>query len=70
VFQPVHGLAIELLLNGDVRHGRRRRRPRWSIFVTDFSDEYTAPYRHGTGFQFSDVSFASQAASPSIRLVG
>src|SRR5207249_10847694 len=26
LFHPVHGLAVELFLNGDVRHGRGRRR--------------------------------------------
>ena len=26
-FQPVNNFAVELFLNGDVRHGRSRRRP-------------------------------------------
>lgn len=42
----------------------------WSILVTNFSDEYNALYRHGKGFQFTDVSFASQTARASIPLVG
>ena len=42
----------------------------WSIFVTNFSDEYNALYRHDKGFQFTDVSFASQTAKASIPLVG
>ena len=42
----------------------------WSILVTNFSDEYNALYRHDKGFQFTDVSFASQTAKASIPLVG
>ena len=42
----------------------------WSIFVTNFSDEYNALYRHDKGFQFTDASFASQTAKASIPLVG
>ena len=42
----------------------------WSIFVTNFSDEYNALYRHDKALQFTDVSFASQTAEPSIPLVG
>ena len=42
----------------------------WSIFVTNFADEYNAFYRHAKGFQFTDVSFASQTAKASIPLVG
>src|SRR6476646_4003955 len=42
----------------------------WSIFVTNFADEYNALYRHDKGFQFTDVSFASQTAKPSVPLVG
>ncbi len=41
-----------------------------SIFVTNFADEYNALYRHDKEFQFTDVSFASQTATPSIPLVG
>ena len=50
---------------GDVAH-----RGRWSIFVTNFSDEYNALYQHDKGFQFTDVSFASQTAKASLPLVG
>lgn len=42
----------------------------WSILVTNFADEYNALYRHDKGFQFTDVSFASQTAKASIPLVG
>ena len=42
----------------------------WSLLVTNFSDEYNALYRHAKGFQFTDVSFASQTAKASIPLVG
>ena len=42
----------------------------WSIFVTNFSDEYNALYRHDKGFQFTDVSFASRTARRSNPLVG
>ena len=42
----------------------------WSILVTNFSDEYNALYRRDKGFQFTDVSFASQTAKASIPLVG
>jgi enediyne biosynthesis protein E4 len=42
----------------------------WSIFVTNFSDEYNALYRHDKAFQFTDASFTSQTAKPSIPLVG
>ncbi len=42
----------------------------WSIFVTNFADEYNAFYRHAKGFQFTDVSFASQTAKASLPLVG
>jgi enediyne biosynthesis protein E4 len=43
---------------------------RWSLFVTNFSDEYNALYRHDRAFRFTDVSFASQTAKPGIPLVG
>jgi hypothetical protein len=46
------------------------RRGRWSIFVTNFSDEYNAFYRHERDFQFTDVSYATQTAKPSLPLVG
>jgi hypothetical protein len=42
----------------------------WSIFVTNFSDEYNTLYRHDKGFQFTDVSFASRTARRSNPLVG
>jgi enediyne biosynthesis protein E4 len=54
------GLAV-----GDYDHSGR-----WSIFVTNFSDEYNAFYRHEKAFQFSDVSFASQTARASLPFVG
>ena len=54
------GVAI-----GDYNHSGS-----WSIFVTNFSDEYNALYRHDKALQFTDVSFASQTAKPSIPLVG
>jgi hypothetical protein len=43
---------------------------RWSIFVTNFADEYNALYRHEKAFLFSDVSFASQTAKVSLPFVG
>ena len=54
------GVAI-----GDYDH-----RGRSSIFVTNFSDEYNALYRHEKDFVFSDASYASQTARPSLPLVG
>jgi hypothetical protein len=54
------GVAI-----GDYDHSGRQ-----SLFVTNFSDEYNAFYRHDKAFQFTDVSFASQTAAPSLPLVG
>lgn len=54
------GVAI-----GDYDH-----RGRWSIFVTNFSDEYNALYRQEKGFLFSDVSFASQSGQSSLPFVG
>jgi hypothetical protein len=50
---------------GDYNHSGR-----WSILVTNFSEEYNALYRHDKGFQFTDVSFASQTARASLPLVG
>jgi hypothetical protein len=41
-----------------------------SIFVTNFSDEYNALYRHEKDFLFTDASFASQTAKASLPLVG
>ncbi len=54
------GVAI-----GDYNHSGT-----WSIFVTNFADEYNALYRHDKEFQFTDVSFASQTAKPGVPLVG
>lgn len=45
------------------------RRGRLSIFVTNFSEEYNALYRH-EGDHFTDVSFRSKSAPPSLPLVG
>jgi hypothetical protein len=42
----------------------------WSIFVTNFSDEYNALYRPDKAFQFTDVSFTSRTARRSNPLVG
>ena len=50
---------------GDYNHTGR-----WSIFVTNFSDEYNALYRHDKAFLFSDVSFASQTGQASLPYVG
>ena len=46
------------------------RRGRWSILVTNFSDEYNALYRNEKDFVFNDTSLASQTAKASIPLVG
>ena len=50
---------------GDYDH-----RGRWSIFVTNFSDEYNAFYRHEKDFQFTDVSYATQTGRVSLPFVG
>jgi enediyne biosynthesis protein E4 len=42
----------------------------WSIFVTNFSDEYNALYRPGKALQFTDVSFTSRTARRSNPFVG
>jgi enediyne biosynthesis protein E4 len=42
----------------------------WSIFVTNFADEYNALYHHDKGFQFTDVSFASRTAKSRTSFVG
>jgi len=42
----------------------------WSLLVTNFSDEYNTLYKHDKGFQFTDVSYASQTAKASVPLVG
>ena len=41
-----------------------------SIFVTNFSDEYNALYRHQKDFLFTDASYASLTAQASIPYVG
>ena len=43
MFQPVHGLAIELLLNRDVGHRRRWRRPMPVLFAWREPDDVTGP---------------------------
>ena len=58
--QASMGVAI-----GDYDH-----RGRWNIFVTNFSEEYNALYRHERDFVFSDVSFASGTARSSLPFVG
>jgi hypothetical protein len=58
--QASMGVAI-----GDYDHTGRS-----SIFVTNFSDEYNALYRHEKDFLFSDASFASLTARPSLPFVG
>lgn len=58
--QASMGVAI-----GDYDH-----RGRWSIFVTNFSDEYNAFYRHEGGFTFTDVSYATQTGRASLPYVG
>jgi hypothetical protein len=50
---------------GDYDH-----RGRSSLFVTNFSDEYNALYRHEKDFVFTDASYASQTARPSLPMVG
>jgi hypothetical protein len=42
----------------------------WSIFVTNFSNEYNALYRHEKAFQFTDASFRSQTAKANNPFVG
>jgi hypothetical protein len=58
--QASMGVAI-----GDYDH-----RGRWSIIVTNFSDEYNAFYRHDKDFLFTDVSYASRTAKASLPFVG
>jgi enediyne biosynthesis protein E4 len=58
--QASMGVAI-----GDTDH-----RGRWNLFVTNFSDEYNAFYRHEKAFTFSDVSFATQTGRVSLPYVG
>ena len=42
----------------------------WSIFVTNFSNEYNALYKHEKAFQFTDASFRSQTAKANNPYVG
>ena len=58
--QASMGIAI-----GDYDH-----RGRWNLFVTNFSDEYNAFYRHEKGFTFTDVSYATQTGRASLPYVG
>jgi hypothetical protein len=58
--QSSMGVAI-----GDYDH-----RGRSNIFVTNFSDEYNAFYRHEKGFTFTDVSYATQTGRASQPYVG
>jgi len=50
---------------GDYDH-----RGRWSILVTNFSDEYNALYRHDKDFMFTDASYGSQTAKAGVPHVG
>ncbi len=58
--QSSMGVAI-----GDYDH-----RGRWSILVTNFSDEYNAFYRHEKDFAFTDVTSATQTTRASWPFVG
>ena len=58
--QASMGVAI-----GDYDH-----RGRLSIFVTNFSDEYNAFYKHEKDFQFTDVSYATGTGRVSLPFVG
>ncbi len=58
--QASMGVAI-----GDYDH-----RGKMNLFVTNFSDEYNAFYRHEKGFTFSDVSYATQTGKASLPYVG
>ncbi len=49
---------------GDYDH-----RGKWNIFVTNFSDEYNAFYRHEKDFLFTDLSFATKTAQISFPFV-
>ena len=42
----------------------------WSIFVTNFSNEYNALYKHEKAFQFTDASFRSHTAKANNPFVG
>ncbi|MEM1180887.1 MAG: CRTAC1 family protein [Acidobacteriota bacterium] len=41
-----------------------------SLFVTNFSEEYNAFYRNREGGYFTDASFVTNTAAPSVRYVG
>ncbi len=58
--QASMGVAI-----GDYDH-----RSKSNLFVTNFSDEYNAFYRHEKSFAFADVSYASQTGRASLPYVG
>jgi enediyne biosynthesis protein E4 len=49
--------------------GDYNRSGRFSVFVTNFAEEYNALYRHD-GQHFTDVSFRSRTAASSLPLVG
>ena len=49
--------------------GDYNRTGRFSIFVTNFAEEYNALYRHD-GTHFTDVSFRSRTAASSLPFVG
>lgn len=49
--------------------GDYNRTGRFSLFVTNFAEEYNALYRHD-GAHFTDVSFRSKTAAISLPLVG
>lgn len=50
---------------GDYLHTGRA-----ALFVTNFSDEYNALYRHDSKLEYNDVSYASKTASISIPYLG
>jgi len=58
--QASMGVAI-----GDYDH-----RGRWSIVVTNFSDDYNTLYRHERDLVFTDASYLSQTARASLPFVG
>lgn len=58
--QACMGVAV-----GDYMHSGR-----FSIFVTNFADEYYTLYRNDGDMQFSDVAYQSRVAVPSLPYVG